>query len=127
MVKGSRDVLTRANILQIGLAILVIGPICYGFFRLVGFEVFPAGIAAQSILILIIFGWTGSYLFRVVTGKMTFNEQRKRYREAYERITTAELQSRFESMTEEEQIRLIKELESGDESSNPDIDLKDFS
>ena len=42
---------------------------------------------------------------------MTFVEQRKRYLEAYEKLTTTELQARFESMTEEEQISLLKDLE----------------
>ena len=42
---------------------------------------------------------------------MTFVEQRKRYLEAYEKLTSAELQSRFESMSEDEQMRLLIDLE----------------
>ncbi len=48
---------------------------------------------------------------------MTFNEQRKRYREAYEKITNKKLQDQFESLTEEEQAHLIHELEN--ESNTP--------
>ena len=103
--------MTRANVLQIGIAVLLIGPFGYAFFRSIGFEGASAGIAAEAILIFIVFGWTGTYLFRVITGKMTFTEQRKRYRDAYEKITTAELQSQFDLMSEEEQIRLMKEIE----------------
>ena len=103
--------MTRANVLQIGLAVLFLGAIGYAFFRSLGFEGASAGIAAEAILMLVVFGWTGNYLFRVFTGKMTFTEQRKRYREAYERMTTAELQSRFDSMSEEEQINFLKEME----------------
>ena len=103
--------MTRANVLQIGLAALFLGAVGYALFRSIGFEGASAGIAAEAMLILIVFGWTGTYLYRVFTGKMTFIEQRKRYRDAYEKMTTAELQSRFDSMSEEEQIRLIKEVE----------------
>ncbi|WP_320667814.1 DUF3007 family protein [Prochlorococcus sp. MIT 1307] len=103
--------MTRANVLQIGLATLFLGAFGYCFFRLIGFEGVSAGIAAEAILVLLVFGWTGTYLFRVVSGQMTFVEQRKRYRDAYEKVTNAELQSRFEAMSEEEQISLIKELE----------------
>ena len=103
--------MTRANVFQIGLAVLFLGPLGYAFFRSIGFEGASAGIAAEAILILIVFGWTGTYLLRVFTGKMTFMEQRKRYRDAYENKTNAELQSQFDSMSEEEQIRLIKEVE----------------
>ena len=42
---------------------------------------------------------------------MTYIEQRKRYRNAYEKLTTAELQARFDSMSEEEQMLLMQELE----------------
>ena len=103
--------MTRANVVLSGLIFLLLGAIGYFSFRLTGFEGQTAGIASEVILVLILFGWIGTYLFRVFTGKMTFNEQRKRYRKAYEKITTAELQSRFESMTEEEQIRLLNEVE----------------
>ncbi len=111
MVRVRDEILTRANVLQLGFAVIVLGSAGYGFFRLIGFDGATAEMAAELILFLIVFGWTGSYLLRVVTGKMTFVEQRKRYLEAYEKLTTEELQSRFDLMSEEEQIRLIKELE----------------
>ena len=105
------EIVTRSNVIQIGLAALFLGAAGYAFFRFIGFEGASAGIASEAVLILIVFGWTGTYLFRVFTGKMTFTEQRKRYHDAYEKMTNAELQSRFDSMSEEEQIRLIKEVE----------------
>ena len=103
--------LTRAKVIQLGLVFLFLGGFGYAFFRLVGFEGTSAGIASEAALVLVLVGWVVSYLIRVVTGKMTFNEQRKRYLEAYEKLTTAELQSKFESMTQEEQARLLKEVE----------------
>ena len=80
-------------------------------FQLFGFESISAGIASQSILILIVFAWTASYLFRVFTGNMTFMEQRKRYREAYEKLTDEKIMEKFNSLTEEEKIELIKKIE----------------
>ena len=43
------------------------------------------------------------YLFRVsFSGNMTFMEQRKRYREAYEKLTDEKIIEKFAAMTEEE-------------------------
>ena len=102
--------MTRLNVLQIGLAVLVLGAIGYGAFTAVGFEDASAGIAAEAVLIVIVVVWTGSYLFRVVTGKMTYMEQRRRYREEYDEFTDAQLQERFDALSPEEQQALLKEL-----------------
>ena len=112
MVKERFDLLTRAKVLQLGFFVFICGAIGYGAFRLIGLDDLSSGIAAEGLLVLAVIVWIGTYLFRVVTGKMTFVEQRKRYLDAYEKLSTKEIQSRFESMTEEEQIRLIKEIES---------------
>ena len=103
--------MTRAKVFQIGLLVFLLGGLGYEAFQLLGLESISAGIATQSILILIIFGWTGSYLFRVFSGNMTFMEQRKRYREAYEKLTDKKIKEKFDAMTEEEQIQLIKSVE----------------
>jgi hypothetical protein len=58
---------------------------------------------------VLVLGWTGSYLFRVVTGQMTFIQQRRQYREAYDAFTTEELQRKFEALSPEEQERLLRE------------------
>ena len=102
--------MTRLNVLLIGLAVLVLGAIGYGAFTAVGFEDASAGIAADAVLIVIVVVWTGSYLFRVVTGKMTYMEQRRRYREEYDEFTDAQLQERFDALSPEEQQALLKEL-----------------
>ena len=102
--------MTRLNVLLIGLAVLVLGAIGYGAFTAVGFEDASAGIAAEAVLIVIVVVWTGSYLFRVVTGKMTYMEQRRRYREEYDEFTDAQLQERFDALSPDEQQALLKEL-----------------
>ena len=103
--------MTRSNVFQIGLIIFVLGGFGYEIFQLFGFESISAGIATQAILILIIFAWTASYLFRVFTGNMTFMEQRKRYREAYEKLTDEQIMKKLDAMTEEEKIQLLKTVE----------------
>lgn len=104
--------MTRAKVLQLGLVVFALGAIGYWAFRSLGLEGASAGIASEALLILIVFGWTGTYLFRVLTGRMTFMEQRKRYLQAYEKLTTDELQARFDALSDEEKIQLMKELES---------------
>tara|TARA_Y100001968_G_C18856518_1_gene480563 strand:+ start:112 stop:444 length:333 start_codon:yes stop_codon:yes gene_type:complete len=103
--------LTRAKVFQIGLIVFVLGGLGYEVFQLLGLESISAGIATQAILILIIFAWTASYLLRVFSGNMTFMEQRKRYREAYEKLTDEKIMEKFEAMTEEERIELLKTVE----------------
>ena len=103
--------MTRAKVFQIGLIVFVLGGFGYEVFQLFGFESISAGIATQSILILIIFVWTASYLFRVFSGNMTFMEQRKRYRVAYEKFTDEKIREKFEAMTDEEKIQLLNNVE----------------
>ena len=103
--------MTRSKVLLIGLSVFALGGLGYLGLRYIGFQGSSAGIASEALLFLIVFGWTGSYLFRVVSGKMTFMEQRRRYRKAYEELTTSELQARFAALPEDEQIKLMKEIE----------------
>ena len=103
--------MTRAKVFQIGLLVFVLGGLGYEVFQFLGFESISAGIATQSILALIIFSWTASYLFRVFSGNMTFMEQRKRYREAYEKLTDQKIKEKFDAMTEEEKIQLLNTVE----------------
>ncbi len=103
--------MTRAKVFQIGLIVFLLGGLGYEVFQLIGLEAISAGIAAQSILILIVFAWTVSYLFRVFSGNMTFMEQRKRYREAYEKLTDEKIREKFDAMTEEEKFQLLKTVE----------------
>ena len=103
--------MTRAKVFQIGLIVFLLGGLGYEIFQLFGFESISAGIAAQSILILLVFAWTASYLFRVFSGNMTFMEQRKRYREAYEKLTDEKIREKFDSMTDEEKYELLKTVE----------------
>lgn len=99
--------MTRAGVLTLGLALLVIGGLGYWGFQALGFEGFSAGIAAEALLVLVVIGWTSSYLFRVITGQMTYMQQRRTYRAEYDAVTDQQLQARFDAMTPEEQEALL--------------------
>ena len=100
--------MTRAKALLLSLAVL--GGAGYWGFSAAGFEEFDAGIAASVVLLLVVVGWTATYLTRVVTGKMTFMEQRRRYRSAYDAMETEAMREKFNSLSPEEQEALLKEV-----------------
>ncbi|MFZ9269966.1 MAG: DUF3007 family protein [Prochlorococcaceae cyanobacterium] len=108
--------MTKGQALLIGLAVLGLGAAGYGVFASTGFEGFSAGIAASAVLMLVVLVWTGSYLFRALTGGMTYMQQRRTYRQAYDAFTDAELMRRFESLSPEEQARLLAETGTSAES-----------
>jgi hypothetical protein len=102
--------MTRGQALLIGLVVLGLGAGGYALFQASGLEGFSAGIAASAVLTLIVLGWTASYLLRVVTGNMTYMQQRRSYRAAYDEQTTAELERKFDALSPEEQETLLKEV-----------------
>jgi len=108
--------MTKGTALLLGLAVLAVGAVGYWGFSVSGFEGFSAGIAASAALMLLVLIWTGSYLFRALTGGMTYMQQRRDYRQAYDAFTDAELLRRFESLSPEEQARLLAE---SDANSDP--------
>tara|TARA_B100000700_G_scaffold176597_2_gene195245 strand:+ start:314 stop:661 length:348 start_codon:yes stop_codon:yes gene_type:complete len=114
--------LTRAKVLLLGLFVLFLGAIGFAGFKLFGFEDISAGIAAEAVLILCVFIWTSTYIGRVLTGNMTYMEQRRKYRQEYEEKTVAELQEKFKSLSEEEQAKLIREVENENNSLNSSTD-----
>ncbi len=102
--------MTRGQALLLGLGVLALGGIGWWGFQASGLEGFTPGLAASALLTLVVIGWTGSYLFRVVSGKMTYMEQRRRYRATYDARTDEELLARFEALSPEEQEKLLKEV-----------------
>jgi len=102
--------MTRGQTLLLGLGVFALGGVGYAAFRAAGLEGASAGIAAEALLILGVIAWTGSYLLRVVTGKMTFMEQRRQYRAAYDQQTTDELQKQFDALSPADQEALLREI-----------------
>jgi hypothetical protein len=105
--------ISRGTALLAGAGVFVIGGLGYWGFQAAGLEGFSAGIAAQALLVAVVLIWTGSYLFRVVSGNMTYMEQRRRYRSAYDAATEAELQKRFDALSPAEQEALLREIGQG--------------
>lgn len=94
----------RIDVIGIGLAVLAAGGIVYLLFQLAGLDSLSAGIWSQAVLVGGLVLWVLSYLFRVLTQKMTYNQQLKDYE-------TAVLEKRWESLTPEEKAKFQAELE----------------
>ena len=93
-----------------GLGLLATGGLGYWLFEALGLEGFSAGIAAEALLVVVVVVWTSSYLFRVVTGRMTYMQQRRRYRSEYDQLTAQQLQERFDALSPEEQEALMASI-----------------
>ncbi len=102
--------MTRAGVLKLGLGLLLAGGLGYWLCEALGLEGFSAGIAAEALLVVVVVIWTSSYLFRVVTGRMTYMQQRRRYRSGYDQLTAQQLQERFDAMTPEQQQALMASI-----------------
>ena len=103
--------MTKGKVVQIGIFISLIVLISYEFAPQIGIDNFTASTISSSILILIVITWVTSYVYRVVNGKMTFMEQRKRYRKEYEKVVNDKLVTKFNSLSKEEQQKLMEDLE----------------
>ena len=103
--------MTKGKVIQIGLLISLIGLISYEFAPKTVIDNFKATTLSSCILILIVITWVTSYVYRVVNGKMTFMEQRRRYRKEYEKVVNDKLETKFNSLSKEEQQKLMEDLE----------------
>ena len=101
--------MTKGKVIQIGLFISLIGLISYKFSPQIGIDNLTATTISSCILIVI--AWVSSYFYRVVNGKMTFMEQRKRYRKEYEKIVNDKLEAKFNALSKEDQEKLMKDVE----------------
>ena len=103
--------MTKGKVLLIGIFVSLIGLISYELAPQIGIDNFTASSISSCILILIVITWVSSYVYRVVSGKMTFMEQRKRYRKEYEKVFNDKLESKFNALSKEEQQKLMEDLE----------------
>ena len=103
--------MTKGKVIQIGIFVSLIGLISYQFVPQIGIDNSTASTISSCILILIVITWVTSYVFRVVSGKMTFMEQRRRYRKEYEKVVNDKLEAKFNALSKEEQEKLIEDLE----------------
>jgi len=103
--------LTKLKVLQIGTLLAIIGFLSYKFAPYFGLSEISTNFISNLILISIVLVWVSSYLLRVINGNMTFMEQRKRYRQSYEKKFTEKLEKKFDSLSNDEQKKLLEELD----------------
>ena len=103
--------MTKGKVVQIGFLLSLIGFFSLKVLPLIGYTELTTSSVSNIFLILLIFLWVMSYVFRVMTGNMTFIEQRKRYRAKYEKIIDEKLKSKFNSLSSEEQEKLLEQIE----------------
>ena len=94
----------RIDAIGIGIIIFLAGGLAYLLFQQVGFDSTSAGIWSQAVLVGGLVIWLLTYLFRVGTKNMTYNQQWRDYEDAV-------LQKRLEEMTPEELAQLQAEIE----------------
>lgn len=94
----------RIDAIGIAIGVFAAGGILYLILQFAGLDSLDAGIWSQALLVAGLVGWTLTYLFRVATKKMTYNQQVKDYEEAF-------LQKRLDEMTPEELEKLQVEIE----------------
>ena len=103
--------MTKLKVLQLGVLLAIIGFFSYKFASYFGLSEISTSSISNLILITIVLLWVSSYLLRVIKGNMTFIEQRKRYRQVYEKKFTEKLEKKFESLSNNEQKKLLEELD----------------
>ena len=99
----------RIDALGIALGIFVLAGLIYLALQLFGIDGINAGIWTQTALVVVLVGWSMTYLFRVGTKNMTYNQQLKDYEEAV-------MLKRYEELSPEELAELQKEIDREKES-----------
>ena len=94
----------RIDVIAIASAIFIGGGLVYLVLQGTGLDGISAGIWTQLLLVLGLIGWGSTYLLRVVTQNMTYNQQLKDYEDAV-------LQKRLDEMSPEELAKLQAEIE----------------
>ena len=103
--------MTKGKVIQIVIFLSLVGLISYQLITKIGIDDFTASTTSNCILIIVVISWVSSYVYRVVNGKMTFMEQRKRYRKEYEKVVNDKLETKFNELSNEEKEKLIEDLE----------------
>ena len=103
--------MSKLRVLQLGVLLSIIGLLSYKFSPYLGLSGISSSSVSNLILITIVLVWVSSYLLRVINGNMTFMEQRKRYRQLYEKKFTEKLEKKFELLSNDEQKKLLEELD----------------
>ncbi|KGF73893.1 hypothetical protein DO97_05955 [Neosynechococcus sphagnicola sy1] len=93
----------KIDVILIGLGAFAAGGLLYWTLQLLGLNSQSAGIWSQGLLVMGLMGWVLTYLFRVSTHRMTYNQQLKNYEDAV-------LQKRFAELSPAELAQLQAEI-----------------
>ena len=102
----------RIDALGISLGVFVAAGLIYVMLQVLGIDSINAGIWTQTLLVVGLIGWSLTYLFRVGSKNMTYNQQLKDYEEAV-------MQKRLSEMSPEDLTKLQQEIEQEKESQSP--------
>ncbi|MEB3340549.1 DUF3007 family protein [Okeania sp.] len=94
----------RIDAIGITIGVFAAGGLIYLVLQVVGIDGTDAGIWTQAVLVGGLVVWLLTYLFRVMSSNMTYNQQLNDYEEAV-------LQKRLAEMTPEELAQLQAEIE----------------
>ncbi len=94
----------RIDAIGIVFGVFVAGGLVYVVLQLVGLDSQNAGIWSQALLVCGLIGWLFTYVFRAVSNKMTYHQQRDDYEQAY-------FQKRLDELSPEELERIQMEIE----------------
>ncbi|MFN7714519.1 MAG: DUF3007 family protein [Pseudanabaenaceae cyanobacterium] len=94
----------RIDAILITLGLFATGGILFGVFRISGASDINAGIWSQAVFLLVVIGWLLTYAVRAITQNMTYNRQIEEYK-------TAVLKKQWESLSPEEQAKILAELD----------------
>jgi membrane protein implicated in regulation of membrane protease activity len=94
----------RIDAIGIAFGLFIAGGAAYLILQIAGLDSLNAGIWSQVLLVSVTIGWSLTYLLRVVSKKMTYNQQLKDYEDAV-------LQKRLEELTPEQIEKLQAEIE----------------
>jgi Protein of unknown function (DUF3007) len=101
----------KIDVILIGVAVAMSGLVFYWLFQAIGIDSAKAGIWSQAVLIVGLLGWIFTYIFRVLTKNMTYNQQLKNYEDAM-------IKKRFEQLSPEELAQLQAEIEQEEKISD---------
>lgn len=100
----------RIDAIAIALVVFLGGGLVYLVLQGTGLDGISAGIWTQVLLVVGLLVWASTYLLRVLTKNMTYNQQLEDYKEAV-------LQKRLEAMSPEELAKLQAEIEQEERES----------
>lgn len=99
----------RIDVFGIGLGVFAAGGLAYIILQVAGLNSLEAGVWSQLLLVGGLIGWLVTYALRAVGHKMTYDQQRQDYEEAY-------FKKRLEELTPEELAKIQAEIEQEERS-----------